>query len=184
MINIGDVLVDESIIKTDFACDLESCKGGCCTFPGEYGAPISENEIELMKENYDVALEYLAQYSIDYIEKHGFIEGSPGDYSTVCINKKDCVFVFYENDIAFCAYERAFLEGKSKFRKPISCHLFPIREGSFGGKALYYERITECKPALAKGRVEQIKMYENLKEALIRKMGLDWYNLLIENSRK
>jgi hypothetical protein len=185
MLKIEEVLVDEHILKIDFACDLTKCKGACCTFPGELGAPVLDSEIEKIKESFSAALEYLSDKSKKYIEDHGFIEGFPGSYATVCIDAKDCVFVYYdENEIAFCALERAYLDGKNKFQKPISCHLFPIREGEFGGESLYYEKIRECKPALHIGREKQIKIFENVKDALVRRFGEDWYQKLLNEKSK
>ena len=178
MVKIGEVLVDEKIGRLNFECDLVACKGGCCTFPGELGAPVLDEEIERFKECFDASLEYLSKENIAYIENHGMIQGLPGSYSTMCIDKRACVFVFFEDDIAFCAFERAYLENKTKWRKPISCHLFPVREGSFGGKAIYYEKIKECKSALKKGRENGTPMYENIKDALIRRFGEDWFKEL------
>ena len=82
------------------------------------------------------------------IEELGFYEGESGDYATTCIDDKDCVFVYREKGIAKCAIEKAFNEGKISFRKPISCHLYPIRVNKFGGDILRYHEISECKPAV------------------------------------
>lgn len=176
MILIDNVLVDERIGTTDFECDLSKCKGACCTFPGEYGAPVLDEEIPAIKESLAFALEYLSEKSKNIIEKIGFVVGEPDNMTTVCIDKRDCVFVFYEGDIAFCALEKAFREGKTSFQKPISCHLFPIRVGTFGGKSLYYEKIPQCDPAIANGRRKGLKIYTSVKEALIRAFGEKWYN--------
>ncbi|MFP4369454.1 MAG: DUF3109 family protein [Bacteroidota bacterium] len=178
MIKIDDILIDEDILKANFSCDLVKCKGACCTFPGKYGAPLNDNEVEKIKDSFSEALDYLSPASVQYIEKTGFIEGKPGHYTTMCIDARDCVFVFYEEGIAKCALEKAFFDGKTKFRKPVSCHLFPVREGNFGGKYLYYERIKECSPAISKGEKENTKMPEFVKDALIRAYGRDWFDKL------
>ncbi len=180
MIQIGDVLVDEKIGRLNFECDLKSCKGGCCTFPGEIGAPLLDEEIDKIKECFDASLDYLSEEAIKYMQEHGMIQGSKGDYSTVCINDEACVFVFFEEGIAFCALERAYRDGKTKWRKPISCHLFPIREGNFGGSAIYYEKMKVCKSALVKGRENETSMYENCNTALIRRFGQKWYDKLVK----
>lgn len=176
MILIDNILVDEKISKTHFDCDLNKCKGACCTFPGDYGAPLLDEEVKPMEESLQAALPYLSKRNRDYIEENGFYSGSPGDLATNCINKRDCVFVYYEGDIAFCALEKAYREGKTKFQKPVSCHLFPIRVGKFGGKYIYYEKISECNPALEKGRKEGKKIYHSVKDALVRSFGEKWYN--------
>jgi hypothetical protein len=180
MFIIDSVLVDEEIGRANFACDLDACKGACCTFEGDFGAPVLEEEVELIKESFGAAWEYLSEKSRKYIEEFGFVEGEGDELATVCIDHKDCVFVYYDGDKALCALEKAYFEGKSKFRKPISCHLFPIRVGQFGGPMLYYEKIAECKPALHRGSKENISLIECVKDALIRKYGEDWYNALIE----
>ncbi len=180
MILIDNILVDERIATTDFDCDLRKCKGACCTFPGEYGAPVLDEEIASIKESLPYALEYLSEKSKKIIEKIGFVVGEPGNMTTVCIEKRDCVFVFYEGDIAFCALEKAYREGKTNFKKPISCHLFPIRTGTFGGKSIYYEKISQCDPAILNGGRNGLKIYSSAKEALIRAFGEIWYNNYID----
>lgn len=178
MIQIDNILIDEDIVKAKFSCDLKKCKGACCTFPGEYGAPLLDSEIAQIEKALPEAKKYLSPKSLKVLEQDGFFEGSDGDYSTVCIDKKDCVLVFYEGDVAKCALEKAFFDGKAEFRKPISCHLFPIRVGSFGGSYLYYEKISECEPAKEKGKAEEIPLYESLKDSLTRSFGEKWYSKL------
>lgn len=181
LLQIDNILVDENIGRQHFECDLEKCKGACCTFPGEYGAPVLDEEIDEIKNSLGEALGYLAEKSVRAIENEGFITGTPGDYTTNCIEKKDCVFVYYKNDIAFCSLESAWRDGKTKFRKPLSCHLFPIRVGSFGGDYLYYEKISECGPAIPNGEKQGVRIYESVKEAIIRKYGDNWYNKYVES---
>ncbi|MBX3042350.1 MAG: DUF3109 family protein [Candidatus Kapabacteria bacterium] len=184
MILINDVLVDEKIGKTHFSCDLSKCKGACCTFPGEFGAPLLEEEIELLKESLPSAMQYLSEKSIAIIENDGFITKVGKSYYTNCIEKKDCVFVYYDGDIAFCSLEKAFIEGKTKFQKPVSCHLFPIRVAYFGGKYIYYENIEECSPALDNGKAKNVRIFESVKDALIRSYGADWFINYLSELRK
>ena len=175
MIIVDNILVDESIGKEYFDCDLIKCKGACCTFPGDYGAPVLDEEVELIKQSYIHAKEYLSEKAINYIEQYGMVEGEKGNFTTVCIDKKDCVFVFYEGDIALCGIEKAYRDGKIAFMKPISCHLFPIRAGKFGGEYLYYEEFDVCKPAPPNGKKKNIRIFESVRNALIRAYGEDWY---------
>lgn len=175
---IDKILVDDQIGKINFLCDLKECKGGCCTFEGEYGAPVLDSEVQQIYSVFDIVKEYLPPKALKTIEKYGSIEGSTGNYSTVTINKRDCVFVYYEGDVAKCAIEKAYFEGKINFRKPISCHLFPIRVSDFGGAYLYYQRFTECDPGLVLGQKEKLPMYKFLKEPLIRAYGQSWYEEL------
>lgn len=176
MMLINDILVDEKIAETHFSCDLTKCKGACCTSPGEYGAPVLEEEIKVIQESLAAAMEYLSPESIAVIEKDGFVKGGDDEYHTVCIDDKDCVFVYYSGDIALCSLEKAFLDGKTKFRKPVSCHLFPIRVTDFGGKYLYYEKIKECNPALENGKKHNLKIFESVKDAVVRSQGQKWYD--------
>lgn len=178
MLLIDKILIDEEITEVKFECDLNKCKGGCCTFPGELGAPLKDEEIIIMKNSLEVVSEYLSKKSKDEIKKHGFYQGRPGSHSTYCINKRDCVFVFYEDGIARCAFEKAYFEGKIAFRKPISCQLFPIRVANFGGMYLYYQKFDECLTALDKGKENNTIMYKFLKEPIVRALGEEWYNTL------
>ncbi len=176
MIIVDNLLVDESIGSEYFDCDLNVCKGACCTFPGEYGAPVLDEEVEAVKNSFEIAKEYLSETTLEYIKEHGLIEGNEGIYTTVCIDKKDCVFVFYEGDVALCSIEKAYRDGKIKFIKPISCHLFPIRVGKFGGDYLYYEKFDVCKPAPSYGKKNNTKIFESVKTALVRAYGQQWYD--------
>lgn len=170
--------IDKNIAQVHFSCDLAKCKGGCCTVYGGSGAPLLGEELELIERNLESAKEYLSERNINYINKKGFWEVDiEGSLTTVCINNRDCVFVYYDGDIAKCALERAYFEGKSDFRKPISCHLFPIR---IRGNNLVYEEFDICRPALEKGKSENILMGNFLKEAIIRRFSEDFYNKLQE----
>ncbi|HPD33133.1 MAG TPA: DUF3109 family protein [Candidatus Kapabacteria bacterium] len=172
--------IDDNIFSSSFACDLEHCKGACCTFYGIDGAPLQESEIEEIAKNLDAAKEYLSQTSIKYIDNYGFAKkGLSGELTTQCINYRDCVFVYYEGDIAKCAIEKAYVEGKSSFRKPISCHLFPVRVYD---DSIYYEKIIECEPGQEKGQQENIQLIDFLAEPIERKFGKEFYNKLKNNS--
>lgn len=171
--------IDKRISKIQFACDLVKCKGACCTFYGVEGAPLNESELEDIAVNLDAIKEYLSQSSIDYIDKYGYAQRAiTGDLTTQCINNQDCVFVYYEGDIAKCAIEKAYFDGKSSFRKPISCHLFPIRVRD--GK-IYYEEIPQCQPGKDKGKNDSIPILDYLQEPLERRFGEEFYNKLKSN---
>lgn len=184
MIQIKNVLIDEDIHKTYFDCDLSKCKGGCCTFPGEMGAPLLEEELELIHQALPEAKKYLSEKHIDIIEKEGFYQNSFDSLTTQTVNDEACVFVYFEGDVALCALEKAYREGRSDFKKPISCHLFPIRVGDFSGDYLYYEKFDVCKPALPNGRKKKIKIHQSVKEALIRKYGETWYKEYVEEIKE
>ena len=176
MFTVFNSIVDERIAYIKFKCDLNSCKGACCTLPGGRGAPLDDNEVAEIQKAIPVIKKYLPDRQLEEIRLNGGIEGYVGSFATSCIDNKDCVFVFYENDTAKCAFEKAFFNNEISWRKPISCHLFPIRVSDFGGDVLRYEKIKECKPAIAKGKVDSTLLFEFLQDALIRKYGKKWYD--------
>lgn len=180
LIQIENILVGREIVKGQFACDLEKCKGACCTLDSEYGAPIKPEELEKIDSVLDAVKEYLPKAHKREIESKGFYEKKDNEMMIRSFNNKACVFVHYENNIAKCGIEKAFLDGKSNFRKPISCHLFPIRVSDFGGDVLRFEKFDECLPALAKGKLEKINLLDFCKDSLIRKYSENWFLKLKE----
>src|SRR5271169_3267359 len=127
MFIVQETIVEDIIARKRFACDLLQCKGGCCTLPGGRGAPLDDDEISEIRQAFPFARKYLSAAHLDAIATHGMIEGVPGSHATVCVNGKACVFVYYEDSIAKCSLEKAYLAGETTWRKPISCHLFPLR---------------------------------------------------------
>ncbi len=181
--NIDGILVDKELTKTHFTCNLEVCKGACCTMKSEYGAPLKEEEIDIINKILPIVKEYLSKTSIDEIEKNGFWEEKDKELMTRSIGDEDCVFVYYEGDIAKCAIEKAYNEKKIDFIKPISCHLFPIRVVDFGGDVLKYEEYSDCKPALEKGNKTKLNILEFCKTPIERAYGKEFYNK-IENFKE
>ncbi len=180
MFIIDNILGDESITSTHFLCDLNKCKGACCTVKGGQGAPVLDSEVDEVNNSIKAASVYLSDRSKAIIHEHGAVEGTEGDFTTRCIDDHDCVFVYYEkgSDIAKCAIEKAYFEGALSFRKPISCHLFPVRVADFNGPYLYYDEFPECKPALDNGKKQNVKIHQSVKEALIRAYSEEWYERL------
>jgi hypothetical protein len=184
IIKIEDVLVRPEIATTRFACDLGECKGACCTLESELGAPLKDEEIKIMQDILPIVKKYLPDEHIREIENKGFYTFFSNEPMTQTVNKKACVFVFFEGDVAKCAIERAFNNGETDFRKPLSCHLFPIRVSKFGDDVLRYERFSECAPALEKGVKEQVTIAEFCKESLVRAYGHNWYSSLMKRTGK
>ncbi len=170
MFVIGEISVHESVAETKFACDLEACKGACCTFPGGRGAPLRDEEVAEIKKAFPLIESILPPEHRQAIALHGLIDGSSGDFATQCVEGKACVFVYYDNGIAKCSFEKAFLEKKTGWRKPLSCHLFPIRITKDGG-GIHYEYFSECEPALERGRKENIPLHRFIGEPLQRALG-------------
>ena len=181
---VENVLVRPEIMETHFSCDLEKCKGACCTIESEFGAPLLDEEIPVINEILDEIFPYLPEKHVNMIKKDGFFNTHDGESMTRSVNKKECVFVYFENSIAKCSIEKAYFDGRFSFRKPVSCHLFPIRINKFGGDVLRYEKFNECSPALEKGKKENIKIMEFCKDSLIRYYGKKWYLSLMDNKGK
>ncbi|MCL2312521.1 MAG: DUF3109 family protein [Firmicutes bacterium] len=185
MIEVGGIFVENEIFTEYFLCDIKKCFGDCCTFPGVYGAPLTEAEAPILEEQFEKVKHLLSAKSLDWIKKNGVVEFASGRPTTVCINKRDCVFVYYSDKVALCSIEKEFLDGNTNFRKPISCWLFPIRVGVIGNSILlYYEKISECSSAIKNGERQKMKIYQTLREPLIAFLGESWYNELIEIAMK
>ena len=178
IIPVEDVLVRKEIFDTHFSCDLAKCKGACCTLESEYGAPLEESEIPQIEEILHILEEYIPEKHYSDIQENGFYEVKDKELLIRSINKRACVFAFFENGVAKCGIEKAYFDKKSSFRKPISCHLFPIRISRFGGEILRYERFSECHPAIEKGTEENVTIAEFCKDSLVRKYGRGWYEKL------
>lgn len=184
MIQIDDKLLSFDIFEKHFICDLPKCLGTCCV-DGESGAPLEPDEIELLKKELPLIEPYLKPSGLKAIKKQGIVlEDSDGDKVTPLIDGKECAFSIEENGITFCAIEKAWLEGKVKFRKPISCHLYPIRAKKYSTfTALNYDQWTICQPARELGAKEGVPVFRFLKEAITRAYGEKFYNELEEASK-
>jgi len=188
MIVIDNTCVSDDIVEKFFICDLQKCKGACCV-EGDAGAPLLESEIAILDDIYPYVKPYLSEKSVATIEKKGLYEiDDDGEYVTTIIDGADCVFVIYDDkNIAKCGIEKAYYDKKIDFKKPISCHLYPIRISTTNGfDSLNYERWTICSPACELGNQWQVPIYKFLQEPLVRKYGEAWYAQLcglIENKQ-
>lgn len=187
MIKVGEVLVSDDIKEVEFVCHLEKCKGACCV-EGELGAPLEEDELQTMKDIQEAVKPYLTEAGIQAIAEQGpYILDEDGDFSTPTISGKECAYAIYDNNgILKCGIEQAYLDGKVSFRKPISCHLYPIRitKNKKGFEAVNYHKWSICSAACAYGKSLQVPLYKFLKDPLIRKYGQDWYQQLVESIEK
>lgn len=180
MLQIGNTIVSLDVVEKEFICDLDHCLGVCC-IEGDAGAPITEEERETLKRILPVVWDDLLPAAREVIDEHGvaYID-EEGDLVTSIVNGKDCVFTCYEkNGMCKCAIEKAYKEGKIDFYKPVSCHLYPIRIEQYGTyTAVNYHRWKICKAAEILGRKEGVKVYQFLKDPLIRRFGSEWYQEL------
>jgi hypothetical protein len=173
---VGNVLVRQEIAETHFKCNLLKCKGACCTFESRYGAPVTWEEVNTIKKILSMVVKYVPKRHKNEIEEQGFFEIKNDEPLLKSVDNRACVFVYYENEIAKCAIEKAYIEGKTDFRKPISCHLFPIRISDFGGDVLRFEHLDECHPAKELGEKENITVADFCEDSLSRLYGKEWYS--------
>ena len=176
MFLIAETLIDPEISQARFCCDVAVCKGACCSLEGGRGAPLEENETVEIEAAFPFVRKYLSDDHLKTIEQSGMVEGPPGSRATVCVDQKACVFAFFEDGIARCSFERAYRDGEIKWRKPLSCHLFPIRVSRFGTSIVRYEKIDECEAGRIKGDAEGISLVDFLEDPLVRKFGKSWYD--------
>jgi hypothetical protein len=180
MMVIGEILVDDALSTERFSCDLARCKGACCTLEGGRGAPLLNEEKVLVEHALPVVRKYLSPRSLNEIASRGAVDGQRGSYATNCIDDRDCVFVFYDGDVAKCSIEAAYNNGEYPWRKPVSCHLFPLRYAAGGSAFLRYEAIAECAPGRERGRADGTPLPVFLKDAIVRRFGEEWYGRLAE----
>ncbi|MEM8488012.1 MAG: DUF3109 family protein [Bacteroidota bacterium] len=176
MFAVGNVLVTDELLDAPFACHLGACHGGCCV-QGDSGAPLAPEERQELEKIFPQVRNDLRAEAIEVIEKDGVWEEiEPQRYATTCVNDAECVFVTYDGPVAKCAIEKAYFEGRISFRKPVSCHLYPLRAERYGDvDALNYEQIPLCKPAIKNGAENNIQLLDFLREPLVRKYGEAWY---------
>lgn len=179
MFQIGNTIVSDEIIENDFVCNLSACKGQCC-IDGDAGAPLLESETVILDEIYETVKPYLRKEGIAAIEKQGkWIIGEDGEHETPLINGSECAYVIFEGNTALCAIEQAYNKGELDYKKPISCHLYPIRIKEYSQfSAVNYHKWHICDDACTLGKELQVPIYKFLKAPLIRKYGEDWYSEL------
>ncbi len=183
MILIDDVLISDDVIDIQFVCNIKKCKGICCV-EGDSGAPVEKSETKILKKIYPKIKKYLLAEGIEAIEKQGTFVDEPDDeytsYATPLINGGACAYVNYENDGTIsCAIEKAWKDGVTDFRKPISCHLYPIRIKQMETvTAVNYDVWDICGDACSLGKKLKVPVYVFLKDALRRKFGDEFYTTL------
>lgn len=177
MFQIGKTIISEEIIENDFVCNLSACKGACC-IDGNAGAPVDDNETEIMVDIYQDVKPFLRPEGIAVIEEQGaFIKGEDGEWETPLVNESECAYVvFNENGVTKCGIEEAYNQGVITWKKPVSCHMYPIRVREYTElTAVNYHKWQICDDACSLGKELQVPIYKFVKEALIRKFGEDWY---------
>lgn len=180
MLQIEDTIVSLEVLDAQFVCNLQVCRGDCCV-EGDAGAPLEHSEIDELIQLLPVILPDLSEAAKRIIENQGvFYIDTEGEPVTQIVNGRECVFSYRnEQGICKCAIEKAYREGKTRFSKPVSCHLYPVRVQKYNNyQAVNYHRWQICQCAVALGNELKVPVYVFLKEPLIRKFGVDWYTQL------
>lgn len=191
ILEVGGVLISTEIFTERFCCDLTSCGGACCV-EGDAGAPVTLKEIGEIEAALDAAWPYMSATAQSVVDKQGVAYTDvEGELVTSIVNGKDCVFTYYdtlnhqpstETPCCLCALEAACRAGKSRFKKPISCALYPLREKHFSDNliGINYHRWSICDAARKLGSELDMPLYKFLKEPLVRRFGQSWYDELCE----
>ncbi len=181
MLVIDNTLITDEVLEKHFVCDLNACKGACCV-KGDYGAPLEDDELEQLDKVYSKVKPYMTPAGIEAVEKQGkYLLYEKKEWVTPLIKGKECAYTFFDKaGVAKCAIEKAYYEGKVKWKKPISCHLYPIRitKQKNGLEALNYDKWSICKAACKLGDSLKVPVYKFLKDSLTRKYGKEWYKQL------
>jgi hypothetical protein len=184
MIAIDNKLVSDAVIEEQFVCDLSKCKGGCCE-DGDAGAPLEKEELEYLEQYYDSIKEYLSKEGLQAIERIGKYEyDREFGWVTPTVNGGICAYGYRDRKgVIMCSIEKAYNDGKIGWKKPLSCHLYPIKTEASkldpGMEYVNYEPRQElCKGGCNLGEKLKVPVYIFLKEALIRKYGEDFYEAL------
>ena len=182
MIEIENTLVTELLFERKFLCDLEACKGACCV-EGDAGAPLEDEEAEFLEKNFDIIRPFIRKEGVKAIVKNGtWTLDREGDKVTTLVKGKECAYVIFDDKgIAKCGIEKAHESGVIDFKKPISCHLYPIRITKIASmEALNYSKWDICDPACKLGELKGVKVFRFLKDALIRKYCETYFSHLEE----
>lgn len=176
MLAIGETIVSLDVLTQEFLCNINHCKGICCV-EGDFGAPITKEEIEIIENLLSELKPYLSKEALDVIGQQGIVyKDIEGEFVISLVNNRECVFAYKENAIWKCAIEKLHAEGKTDFKKPISCHLYPIRLKQYRKFiAVEYSKWDICNHACVEGKRVKLPVYKFLKEPLIRRFGDKWY---------
>jgi len=178
MFQVGKTIITEDLFEKQFVCNLNACKGICCV-EGDSGAPLLEEEKAILDDIYPLVAPYLTEEGRKAIQQQAkYVIDKQGDLTTPLVNGKECAYVIQNNDGTYlCGIEKAFLDKKISWQKPISCHLYPVRVKDFVEfQAVNYDEWDICSDACVLGKALKTPIYKFLKEPLIRHFGENWYS--------
>jgi hypothetical protein len=171
--------IDNNIFSVKFKCNLNICKGKCCTLEGTLGAPLLESELKTIEEIIPLVIDFLPEKNKNILYKSGFYVRIGKRLYLNNVNDNECVFSYINNGIAKCIFQIFYEQGKINFKKPISCELFPIRVSDGFITELRYEERDECSSALNEGLKDNVDLLQFLKSGIVRRFGKDFYNQLL-----
>ncbi len=177
MFQIGKTLVSEALLTDEFVCNLSACKGACC-YEGEAGAPLTDEETKTLTAISSTILPYLRPEGASVIKSQGvFVKGADGDWETPLVQGKECAYATQDAKGTWsCGIEEAYNAGAVTFKKPISCHLYPVRIQDYSEfSAVNYHQWPICHAACTLGQELKVPVYRFVKEALERKFGKQWF---------
>ena len=180
MFQLDKTIVSEEILEKEFVCNLSACKGACCV-DGDAGAPLEKDELVILEEIFPVLKNYLRKEGLQAIEEQGlYTTNEQGEHETTLVTGADCAYVIYDDkNVALCGIEEAYNQGEIAFKKPVSCHLYPVRIKQYSEfAAVNYDKWEICDDACSLGKELGVPVYKFVKQALIRKFGKDWYSEL------
>lgn len=187
MFKVKNTILSDDIATAKFECDLPRCKGACCVV-GDAGAPVAKGEIPVLHKAYQVLKDEMRPESVEVAEREGVVIGSEkSGYEIATVNKQECIFVKYDEDeVAYCAIQKAYFEGRFNWEKPISCHLFPVRLKRIAGfDYANFEYVPKlCSVACEKGENENTHLAEFLEKPLVRRYGKEWFSEFINYCRE
>ncbi len=177
MFQLDKTIISEEVLEREFVCNLSACKGACCV-NGDAGAPLENEELPILEEILPILKKYLRKEGLEAIKKQGpFTTNELGEHETTLIDGADCAYVIYdEKKVALCGIEEAYNQGEITFKKPLSCHLYPIRIKQYSEfAAVNYDRWEICDDACSLGKELSVPVFKFVKQALVRKFGEQWY---------
>ncbi|MDP4222185.1 MAG: DUF3109 family protein [Bacteroidota bacterium] len=179
MLRIGNTIFSDDILEKKFKCNLQKCLGNCCRY-GDSGAPLSAEEADIIDDIFPVIKPFLRSEGIDAIGEQGTsTRDFENDIVTPLVGNAECAYAIIKDNIFMCGIEKAFLDGRISFQKPVSCHLFPARIKKFRGfAAVNYQELSICYSALECGGDDGVYVYEFLKAPFIRVLGEETYREL------
>jgi hypothetical protein len=181
MLQIDDKIISADLLTRHFCCDLNVCGGVCCVY-GDSGAPLEKSEKKILQQELPKFYDYLTPKGREAIAEQGVaVYDGDGELVTPLVdNRAECAYAYFsEEGVCLCAIEKAFFEHKTPYRKPISCHLYPIRIKPLGDNlALGYDCWSVCECARSKGKENSIPVFRFLREPIIRRFGEGFYEQL------